>query len=318
MSDPLSEILRLVEVWAGVSGRLRAGGAWSLAFPAPADVKFNAVVTGCCWLDARSLDAPIRLEAGDCVLLTAPQPYVLASDPTIPSSPAGPVFSQAVGGLAVAGSGDGTLLIGGQLGFNPSAASLILDGLPDIVVVRQESVERGQLHWLLTRLVDEIAADAPGGALLADQLAQLLAVTLLRSHFAAGGAGMPGWLRGMADTRIAKAIAAVLAEPARAWTVGALAGEAGMSRSTFSARFSELVATAPMAFVQEWRLQSAARLLRSGRGSIGAIAAQVGYGSESALGAAFGRRFGSAPAAYRHRSTEVGEVGGRVSTRSPT
>jgi AraC-like DNA-binding protein len=302
MTDVLSSVLSLVRASGSISGRLRAGGDWALRLPPPENPKFNAVVNGGCWLTSAALEEPIWLAEGDSVLLVDSCSYVLSSAPQLAPEDAGRSFAEAVDGVATAGTGEGTFLIGGQIELAAIAAPLLLDQLPPVVIVRSDDPGSADLRWALTTLVRELGSDRPGQCLLSEHLAQMIIVLIIRAHYASGGAHLPGWLRALADPRVARPIRAVHGDPARDWTVGNLAGEAGMSRSSFAELFAGLVGRTPMAYVAEWRLQLVASRLEAEVTPIGAIAADSGYSSESALGAAFRRRFGTTPASHRRNA----------------
>lgn len=301
MQDPLSDILSLVKIHARVSGRLRAGGSWSLRFPQPAVSKFNAVTAGACWLLVGSNREPVRLEAGDCFLLVRPETYVLASDPGLRPEPAGPVFAKAMHGLAQVGSGGDVMLIGGQLDIDAAGARLFLDQFPPLLLIRGGTPVSDQLRWILARLAEELAGPLPGSRLLLEYAAQSIFILLVRTYFEQTEAPPPGIMRGLADRRIVRALNAIHANPARQWSVRDLAVEAGMSRSGFAARFAATLGVGPITYLAEWRLELAARLLRDEPAPVSVVASQIGYGSESALGAAFRRRFGVGPATYGRR-----------------
>jgi AraC-like DNA-binding protein len=97
--------------------------------------------------------------------------------------------------------------------------------------------------------------------------------------------------------------AAIHREPARRWTVAALALEAGMSRSGFAARFGQLVGDGPIEYLTRWRMLLAGRSLSRGE-PIGATARSLGYESESAFSTAFRRVMSSTPR-YHARLTTV-------------
>jgi AraC-like DNA-binding protein len=88
-------------------------------------------------------------------------------------------------------------------------------------------------------------------------------------------------------------------DPARAWTVAALAAEAGLSRAPFARRFTELVGRPPLTYLTWWRMLTASRLLRDSDAPLNVVAAQVGYTSEFAFAHAFKRAYGTAPGRYR-------------------
>ncbi|MDF5921854.1 cupin domain-containing protein [Pseudomonas aeruginosa] len=82
--DPLSEVLSLVNSQDSSFGALKTGGDWALRFPAPEGVKFNVVVRGACLLATDGMEEPIRLEAGDCFLVSCRSPLLVGSDLSFP------------------------------------------------------------------------------------------------------------------------------------------------------------------------------------------------------------------------------------------
>ncbi|MGP4753354.1 helix-turn-helix transcriptional regulator [Agrobacterium pusense] len=103
----------------------------------------------------------------------------------------------------------------------------------------------------------------------------------------------------MTDAGIARALKAIHADPTRGWTVESLAKEAGQSRSSFAARFKELIGQAPVEYLTKWRMRLAAATLRNTRAPIRAVASDIGYSSDSALSSAFRRIYHMSPAHYR-------------------
>ena len=220
------------------------------------------------------------------------------------------MFEAAIDGVATIGRGEGTFLVGGQIELDAISGPFLLQQLPPVLIIRADAAGSADLRWALQALVRELESDSPGQSLLSDHLAQLVVILILRGYYASGGAHFAGWLTALADPRLARAIGAVHRDPARSWTVGDLASEAGMSRSSFAELFRSRVGCTPMAYAADWRLQLAASRLRTDSLSIGGVAAASGYGSESALGAAFRRRFGTSPARYR-REARAAAVTGR-------
>jgi transcriptional regulator GlxA family with amidase domain len=101
------------------------------------------------------------------------------------------------------------------------------------------------------------------------------------------------------DKQIGRALSLIHAEPERAWTVEALARELGMSRSSFSDRFRELVGCGAMSYVSDWRLQKALAMLDESNWSIQEIATRSGYQSPAAFTRAFAAKFATSPTKYR-------------------
>ncbi len=98
-------------------------------------------------------------------------------------------------------------------------------------------------------------------------------------------------------------------EPEKSWQVGSLAKVAGMSRSAFAARFSELVGKPVMAYLTELRLHLARHELCQSSESVASLAARYGYQSEVAFARAFRRRFGTSP-----RGVRAGQASGGISS----
>jgi len=128
-------------------------------------------------------------------------------------------------------------------------------------------------------------------------------VEAIRRHIESLPAKQTGWLAGLRDRFVGKSLALMHAKPAHAWTVEELAGTVGLSRSALAERFTGLVGQPPMQYLIRWRLQLAANLLRSGKRTVAAIAADVGYDSEAAFNRAFKRELGVTPAAWRRAPT---------------
>jgi AraC-like DNA-binding protein len=138
-----------------------------------------------------------------------------------------------------------------------------------------------------------------GHATVVDRLSEVLLVQLLRwsieRRLVDGGL-----LAGLADPRLARALTAAHAEPARAWTLERLAAEAGMSRSRFAARFTQVVGLPAGEYLARWRVGLAKGLLRRGR-PVKQVAIEVGYGSASAFARVFAQVVGQTPSGWLAR-----------------
>jgi AraC-like DNA-binding protein len=114
-----------------------------------------------------------------------------------------------------------------------------------------------------------------------------------------------GWLAGLRDPVVARALAELHGRPAYPWNLPELARAVSASRSVVAERFTELVGLAPMHYLTQWRLQLAAEQLLSGSAKVSAIGANVGYESEAAFSRAFKRATGKAPAEWRRARLRV-------------
>jgi AraC-like DNA-binding protein len=198
------------------------------------------------------------------------------------------------------GGGAETRLICGYLACDSALFTTVLATLPKLMVVNLADDPGGQ--WLTTSLkftlAESGAPKAGTGALLA-KLSELMFVEAIRRHVDALPEGQKGWLSGLRDPFVGKALALLHSDPARAWTVEELARRAGLSRSALAERFAALLGQPPMAYLARWRMQLAADLLGSTQDTIAAIAERVGYESEAAFSRAFKREMGLAPAGWR-------------------
>ncbi len=200
------------------------------------------------------------------------------------------------------GGGPETLLICGAFRFRQRHGHPLLSLLPEAIHLRGDGGRAPE--WLdatLKFLASEARSARPGRETLVSRLTDVLFVQVVRAWLAEQPQGRGGWLGALRDPRIGAALAAMHEHPERPWTVGTLAALAGSSRSPFAGRFAALVGEPPLAYLTGWRMQVAARLLLSGRSSIGEVASRVGYASEPAFSKAFKRAMGVAPGAYRRQ-----------------
>lgn len=304
--DAMSDALSLVRMHGEVVCAVENGAPWSLSFHKPVSY-FHIVDHGALWL-IQDGAVPVRLIDGDLVILPLGGGHVLTTDPALPATPietAIPGLGDHRGGvMRFGGPGESASLMCGQFGFDGVLASRLLQVLPPIVHIRPDPGH--PLEWIrLTRhfLADEAYHPKPGSAIMIARLIELLFIQAIR-EWGVNSPGSLGWLGGLNDPQIGRALAAIHNDPAHTWTVEKLALIAGFSRSVFAARFTHVVGQTPLKYVTAWRLNLAADHLRSGSMKIGEIAAVVGYGSEAALSRAFKAQFGISPAAFR-RATEI-------------
>jgi AraC-like DNA-binding protein len=249
----------------------------------------------------------VRLGPGDTAVAIGPDPYLVADDPDTPPqvrilpgqvcvTPDGEQHPDWIGTRTWGNDAGGstTLLVGTYEG-DGEVGGRLLRALPRLLVL-----PAGQLDSPLVPLLGaEIGKDEPGQEAVLDRLLDLLLIAVLRAWFARPDAQVPGWYAASADPVVGPALRLLHHEPARPWTVAALAAETGVSRAALARRFTELVGEPPMAFLAGWRLALAADLLRDPQATLAAVARQVGYGSPYALSTAFKRVRGVSPREHR-------------------
>ncbi len=293
--DPLSDILSLLKPNSYGFRGLDAGGAWALAFEPDDSLRCYAIQSGGCWLALEGTHEAVRLGAGDFVLLSGGRGYRLYSAADAPPIDAFRFFPTVAAGETAVLNGGGDLLgVGGYFGFEGMHAERLLGLLPPVVHIGAEA-DKAALRWSIERLMRELREPQPGSTLIAEHMAQALLIEALRLHLAEHSHSRTGWLFALADRRMRAVIAAMHAEPGRKWTLDALAKVAGMSRSSFAARFKDTVGEPAMDYLTRWRMMVASDRLANGRMPIALVAPTVGYESESAFGAAFKRVMGYSP-----------------------
>ncbi len=253
--------------------------------------------------------APVSLRPHDVALVRGPGHYTVADDPGTPwqtligpgqtcTTLAGPDRTTSVdaGGRTWGdGPAGGTLLLTGTYQLRSAVSRRLLDALPPVLV-------RPGAAGPVELLAAEIGRPEPGQALVLDRILDLLLVAVLRDWLAAADSGAPAWYRARDDAVVGPALRLLHDEPARPWTVAALAERCGVSRSALARRFTDLVGQPPMAYLTAWRLTLAADLLREPEATVGAVARRVGYGSSFALSVAFKRERGLSPQEYRRQA----------------
>jgi AraC-like DNA-binding protein len=291
-TDPFSEVLAALGARSVRGTGLEAGGDWALSFDGRMRLKFVAVTRGQCWLLLPG-QSPHALAEGDVVLISDTR-YTVASDPTIEPIDGMPLYASQGHDVARLGGGDETFLMGGGCGFADGSATFVLDALPKFLRVDPTSSTAQAVAGTLNALRREVTCAALGASLAAERLAEILVITAVRAFVATNPTGRVGWITALADPRIGQALRLLHADIAYRWTVPLLASKVGMSRSAFTQRFTERVGRPPLDYLTRWRMVLAQQKLKEGQ-TVAAVAAAIGYNSQSAFAHAFKRTLGRTP-----------------------
>lgn len=272
-------------------------------------VAYHYVLEGICTVAIAG--EPLReAVAGQLVVLPRNDRHILASAPGIPPVDAlGLIEPQSQDGIARirhGGGGAASRILCGFLGSD-SEYSPLLAALPGTIMLTLDRLRSGPwIEGSMRYAMGELAAAGPDAAGSLTRLAELLLLQALREYVEDLPPAAGGWLRGLADPVTGRVLALIHAHMARAWTVDSLAREAGTSRSVLIERFARLVGIPPMEYLRRRRLERASdRLSHTGR-PIGAIAFEVGYGSEAAFSRSFRRAYGCSPGAFRKATANPG------------
>jgi AraC-like DNA-binding protein len=264
-------------------------------------VFFHLLTDGSCLARLAGGSEIIEVKAGDLLLLAHDDLHVLGSDLTLPfaevrSSPPESGLLE----LRAGGGGEATKFICGYLACDRRASRALLGSLPPMLHISLGDVSlSGWLADLLRLGVQESRAQRPGSQSLLAKLSELAFTEALRRYAQSNPPELKGWLAGLQDPYVGRALALLHAEPTRGWTVEELAREVALSRSALAERFAGTIGLPPMQYLTQWRLTLAAQALRAGGENIARIAERSGYDSEAAFTRAFKREFGVPPTVWR-------------------
>src|SRR6201996_7032793 len=319
--DPITDIFTTMHVTAFGQHRLEATAPWGVmqekqteekVAPShkkmpPTDLAHFAMlsrVNG--WLSVEGIEEPIPLTGGDCFLLARGTSIVLRDSPrTRPRWTFRQIGAKANGNIVHCGGGGApTTIVCGSFSFDRASLRPITQLLPKFILIKAEQTRTLALHNTLQALASEMAEQVPGSEIVANRLAEVLFIQILRAHIASGPERNKGWLRAVFDPQMGTALSAIHDNVNTPWTVESLAEAAGMSRSAFAARFKELLGQTPMEYVTEWRMQKAMQLLQQRDKKLIDVSRSVGYESDAAFSKAFKRVVGANPGEYLKRGLE--------------
>ncbi|HMQ95290.1 MAG TPA: AraC family transcriptional regulator [Amaricoccus sp.] len=324
--DPLSDVLRNVRLGGALFFLVDATAPWCVDVPeseayrailfrrARHLISYHIAVEGSGFASVPG-GKPMAFDTGDILVIPHGDAYRIESAPgTVPEFDREGTLQffreMAAGRLPFVvregGGGDPPArFVCGFLGCDSRPFNPLLTQLPRLLRIRRRAGGADLLDRLVDLTLAEMRRERTGGTSLRLGLSELLFIEAIRRHLEALPEGETGWLAGLRDPGVGRALAALHARPQAAWTLGDLAREAGLSRSVLAARFAALVGLPPMQYLARWRMQRAARLLADGDARVGAVAFEVGYGSEAAFSRGFKRMVGVSPAEWR-RAAETG------------
>ena len=312
--DALSDLLRVVRLSGGVFLEAEFSAPWSItAQVGPEDcrlvlaeparlIAFHYVISGSLLLQI-DRNPPVEVRGGNVVLLPRNDAHTLGSQRGLKAVRAEQLIqTDPAGGLARirhGGGGEVTRIVCGFVGSELDCHPLI-DALPSTLVLDLNGRAAGE--WILSSFLyaaQELAAARAGSGSVLAKLSELMFVEAVRCYLEALPVDERGWLAGLRDPAVGRALALLHTELARPWTAEDLARQVYLSRSAFADRFTALIGVPPITYLTRWRMQVAAQRLRESRRSVAQISEDVGYESEIAFARAFKRQFSMSPAQWR-------------------
>jgi len=325
--DALSDVLRAVRLTGAVFFDLRASDPWVAETPPGRSIvgsifpdtehliSYHVVTRGACWGSLLD-EPPLRLSAGDIIVFPHGDPHVISSGPGMRGTPDLALYRPPSHGqlpfTISMGNADSepVHIVCGFLGCDARPFNPLLNALPRVLRVSDDA--GGALGAFVAFAVAESKEARIGGECVLGRLSELMFVDVVRRYLGSLPADRTGWLAGLRDPFVGRALTALHRNPARDWTLETLAHEVGVSRSVLAERFTQLVGQPAIQYLANWRMQLAANQLLSGLDSVAAVAERVGYESEAAFSRAFKKAVGTPPSQWRKHRAGSQEPSGHV------
>jgi AraC-like DNA-binding protein len=321
-ADVLSEVLSAVRLTGSVFFDVTATSPWVAEAPPSAQIvdaimpgaqhaiEYHVLTRGSCWIsivDGAPFE-PIQLLEGDVAVIPHGEPHALSSEPRMRAEPNLEVHRRPKqdGSLpfrlrtGTDGAIDAHVICGfftcDIRPFNP-----LLESLPRFMRIGRgtPSVTNGLLEQFIRLALIETSNKQAGAQSVLNKLSELLFVEAIRTYMNELSSEKTGWLSGLRDPLVGRALGLLHAHPARSWTLEDLAAESGASRSALVGRFTHLMGYPPIQYLTRWRMQLAAKRLGDRGAKVAAVAQEVGYDSEAAFSRAFKKFAGRSPSEWR-------------------
>ena len=314
--DLLSDVLRAVRLKGAIFFDVHASDPWAAETPPGSQIvgrmfpaaehliSYHAITRGSCWACV-GREPPLRLAAGDVVVIPHGDAHVLSTTPGMHGTPdleryRAPSELELPVSISMGnGTSESAGFVCGFLGCDVRPYNPLLGSLPRVFKVSDQL--DGALGAYVQIALAESKKPRIGSQSVLGRLSELMFVDVIRRYLETFPPERLDWLAGLRDRHIGRALAEIHRDPARDWTLESLARKVAMSRSAFAEHFMNFVGTPPMQYLTNWRMQVAANQLMSTADSVAAIANRVGYASEAAFSRAFKKVVGAPPSEWRKR-----------------
>jgi len=283
--DALSEVLEVVNLGGALFYNAEFSAPWCArsadartvtSYNSPNSqhvIIFHLLAEGPGYAHAEGNDRSLPPNAGDILIVPHGDPHILGNGP--PVTPVDRVqvvervLSQGLKVSRMGGGGEITKFICGYISCDPQLSRVFPGGLPSILKVSIRDDASGQ--WLensIRYLVDSADAPRAGGEAVLAKSSEILFVEALQRYIALLPREQTGWLAGIRDPEVGKALALLHRKPNHPWTIASLATEVGTSRCVLALHFRRYLSKTPIAYLTRWRLQLGAQMLTSTSSSI--------------------------------------------------
>jgi AraC-like DNA-binding protein len=314
-SDLLTRVLLGLRLDGVEYGRCVMREPWAIAFPAQRDARFHFVARGVAWLWTPASEWK-QLQPGDAVLLPRGSFHIMASSPDVPAVDIDDLAREAVSenlylvrpadnGDADRSQTEASVMFCGAMRFNLDPLHPLLAMMPDLMHAGDLVKRDPAVLALLDAMEREVSLDRIGACGILARLADVLAASIIRAWVECGCSDSTGWIAAVQCPKVGKVIAAIHAEPERAWDVPALARLMGASRSRFAEAFTRTVGESPARYVAKVKMFQARRWIQLEGMRVTVAAERLGYDSEASFSRAFKRIMGMPPSAVRAQEAGV-------------
>jgi AraC-like DNA-binding protein len=318
--DALSDVLRVANLTGGVFLHAEFFAPWCIATRLSPEhcaptigaashlIIYHYVVEGDLLIRVEGVAESLPLRAGELALLPRNDLHLMGSDLSLPPVAGTEIIQPPQNGglysIHYGGNGGRTRMVCGFLGCASAEGNPVISTLPPLLRFNVE--QGGAADWIRSTFqyaAEEVSAGRPGSETVLAKLSELLFVEAVRRYAEALPDGQTGWLAGLRDPHVARALALLHGDITRRWTVDDLGREVGLSRSALADRFIRLLGVPPIQYLANWRMQVATQKLRNTSASLAQIAEIVGYDSEAAFSRAFKKAISAAPATWRRSNS---------------
>jgi AraC family transcriptional regulator, activator of mtrCDE len=304
--DVLGDILSTLQLRSTLYFRAELSAPFSISVPEDRKViRFHIANRGPCLVTLPSGEVA-RFERGDLVLVPHGAAHVLSDVSRQAPRPLDEVLQESgfdgSGPLVFGGGGAQTVIVCGYFAFAHDAVHPVIASLPSLIHL-PATAERSYLwlEQLVSYMEGESRGQSEAWSEIVRRVAEILFIHVLRAYMGTHPNSTAALLA-LGDPQIGKALALIHAEPARDWSISALAAQAAMSKTVFAERFRQMLGTTPGKYMLEWRMHKARALLDRGSLSVKHVAWEVGYESETAFNRVFHGHFGVTPGRFRMRA----------------
>lgn len=320
--DVLSEVLHSVRMTGAIYFDVRPRAPWVAETPPVTSIcarvmpefeyviPFHFMLEGSCWAYSRNeSEETVRMRPGDVILFPQGDGHAFASEPGQWAKPDLEIYRRPTDRRIpfvleeIGGQGEPARFVCGYIGCDARPFNPIISALPRVLHIKAKNDDPDAPVELIRIAVQETSELREGSETVLAKLSELMFVQALRRYIDSLPSDAKGWLAGLRDAKVGKALTLIHGRPAEDWTLDWLARQVHMSRSAFAERFSDYVGEPPIRYLMRWRMQLALKLLDSPRVSIGQAAERVGYKSEPAFNRAFKKHMGKPPGEWRRSQT---------------